>query len=124
MENFDSIFSRDGISENTRKAYKNAYQKILDSGLFKRRISSTSNENIISNLHQITNNVNSFAQLLNICIIVKRYFSKDDSVLVACRNNQTRLAIAQHHKDTNVELDKGLPSYSELTEYVENLYKK
>ena len=77
-DTIETIFTKAGLSSNTQKAYRYAYAKLFDSGLFKRRISSTSNENIISNINEISTNPNTVAMLINICILIKRHYNKDD----------------------------------------------
>lgn len=123
MESIDDVFSNTQLTQNTRKAYISGYNKLINSGLFKRNISSISNENIIKNLHKITSNPNSFAMLLNVCILIKRHYGKNDESLVKYRNKQNREAIQQHHANINVDLQKRLPTYKELQTYTDNLYK-
>ena len=122
-DSIDIVFKKAGLSANTHKAYLQSYNKLIDSGLFARRISNTENKKIIENLHQLTDNPNTFAMLLNCVILLKRHFQKNEDVLVEYRNNQSRLKIIQHHADKNVELQKGLPTYTQLLDYLDNLFK-
>ena len=124
MDCINSILcANTALSQNTKKAYNSSYNKLIESGRFKRRISNTANDKIIESLHKLTTNPNTFAMYLNVVILLKRHFCKDDTLLVKYRNTDHRIAIDNRRTESNDILAEGLPSLDELKKYTDGLYK-
>ena len=108
------------LSKNTLKSYTQSYNKLMKSNLFTRNIETTAESVIIENIKKITDNPNTAASLLNVCIIIKKHSGKNFEELFYYRN-KLKTAIEKHHKEINDNLN--LPTYGELTAYLDTLYK-
>lgn len=118
---FNNYLEQLNLSSNTKKSYNQSYTKLQNSGLFHRGIETTGEEAIISNIEKITDNPNTAASLLNICILIKRHYGKPSQTLMNYRD-KLKSIIEKHHDEIHKNLQ--LPTYEDLIKYVDDSYKK
>lgn len=110
-----------GAKENTYKQYRSVYNRLMKSQLFERNITTTGEDKIISNIKLMTDNPNTRQSLLNVCIVIKKYFNKPCDGLVKYRDDLKK-DIEMHHKKKDEKLNDELPDYSVLSSWMEGLY--
>jgi hypothetical protein len=103
----------------TQKQYKNQYTKLFN--LLGKNIADSSQELIIQELDEIENS-NSNQALLNIAIMVRKMENLGVDKLLKKRENNKK-NIMEDIKEKNVLLESSLPSYEDINEYMNHLFK-
>ena len=122
MSELDSfIASVEGKSVNTIKSYKSQYNKLYK--LLGKNIGETSEAKLLSTIDTI-DNVNGKQALINIAIQIRRMDMYKLSVKkLEAEREKNKHKLIEKVKDTNLKLQNSLPSYRELVDYMESLYK-
>jgi len=103
----------------TQKQYKNQYNKLFK--ILGKNIADSSQELIIKELDEIENS-NSNQALLNIAIMVRKMENLGVDKLLKKRENNKK-NIMEDIKEKNVLLESSLPSYEDINEYMNHLFK-
>jgi hypothetical protein len=119
MTELQELLDSKYFSGNTKKSYNQAYNKLINSGLFTFGIHQTNNFKIIDFIKAISTNPNTIFSLLNICIQLKLYFDKDITQLEKFRQ-KVKADILIHKQISNKNLI--VPKYQDMKLHMENLY--
>lgn len=105
---------------NTIRSYILQYNKLHDA--IDKDISKASQKTILLGVKTVTN-VNTQQSMLNVAIMIRRSLNLDVNELIKTRD-RNRHSISDHVKEKNITITDGLPSYENLLEYLEELYKE
>ena len=105
---------------NTIRSYILQYNKLHDA--IDKDISKASQKTILLGVKTVTN-VNTQQSMLNVAIMIRRSLNLEINELIKSRD-KNRHSISDHVKEKNITITDGLPSYENLLEYLEELYKE
>jgi hypothetical protein len=123
MSELDFTISKKNISQKTITNYKNYYKR-MSALLGKKEIIKSSNKKIIQVLKDDKEiPPSSKLALLNVAIIIKQTHELKTDELIKYRD-LGREKLSEQIATKNVELEKELPSLTEINSYMESLYKE
>ena len=119
----DYIQSRQ-LSDQTKTTYKNTYKRLTekigyDSPTW---LTDMGQETIIKHLTSLYDNVNTRRNILNLPIVLKQFSNRQIDKLLKERDNLS-IKIEKHNDESKSNKLETLPSFSEITKYINNLYK-
>ena len=118
----DYIQSRQ-LSDQTKTTYKNTYKRLTekigyDSPTW---LTDMGQETIIKHLTSLYDNVNTRRNILNLPIVLKQFSNRQIDKLLKERDNLS-IKIEKHNDESKSNKLETLPSFSEITKYVTDLY--
>ena len=95
------------LSKNSKRAYTHAYQKIMT--VTPKMIKNIPQGELISKIENLSSSPNSFNQLLNVAIQIRR-FNREPVQMLLNRREKNQFFIDQHKDKINAEKEKVLPT--------------
>lgn len=118
-ENIEEVLiSKPELSPKSIDTYTAQYDKL--SMYLISPISSASQARIIKTIEQAFPNPNTTQAYLNVAIIVRKFYKVKTTELCAFRE-RNKDKIDAHRLSTNIQLDKELPTFKELLQYLDHL---
>ena len=117
------FLSKHSLNEKSITSYKNLYRRLINTGKFDYEINNTANKKIITIINEMTCSSNSKQSLLNIAIIIKQVLNKDIELLVKQREKY-KTDIANERVEINDNLKETLPTYSDLINHLNGLFRQ
>lgn len=119
MSEIEEVINSRSLTEQSKKNYRNFYNKILS--LLNKPIRDTEQETLLDVIDEISNGkVSNKLSFLNICIMVKQQFNKPLEKLLSKREHFLKIREKEQKNNTNLKMID-LPDYNAVKKYVNSL---
>ena len=123
LEEIELLLQPLPIKDSTKKTYLQTYKRMVKSKIFKNAIPAASEKTIIENIEKLTDKTTSRINLLILCTILQKIYNKDVNELVKYRKKLYD-NLTTDISEKNIFLQKALPSFDEIENYINDLYTK
>ena len=121
MNSIDQNLDKLDLSPYTKKSYWTSYNKLMRSRYLDRQIETTGEDAIIYAIERISDNPNTCASILNVCILLERANLKPYEGLIKYRD-KLKILISEHHNAIHADIKENFPSYEEFVKYMNDAY--